>query len=140
MINKKDQSDPIDNLEYEKVLEEEIINSYESKFQKDTEEDIKKIKFYRLKRTPLEILNRTLFFFFIGSFLFSLFLAYSESKLWFILYVISALSCVFYTPNRKALKELIAAWPNIEDLIKGCLLYTSPSPRDLSTSRMPSSA
>ena len=62
MINKKDQSDPIDNLEYEKVLEEEIINSYESKFQKDTEEDIKKIKFYRLKRTPLEILNRSFFF------------------------------------------------------------------------------
>ena len=52
MINKKDKSDPIDNLEYEKVLEEEIINSYESKFQKDTEEDIKKIKFYRLKKTP----------------------------------------------------------------------------------------
>ena len=119
MINKKDQSDPIDNLEYEKVLEEEIINSYESKFQKDTQEDIKKIKFYRLKRTPLEILNRSFFFFFIGSLIFSLFLAYSESKLWFLLYVISALSCVFYTPNRKALKELIAAWPNVEDLIKG---------------------
>ena len=116
---KKYQSDPIDNLEYEKVLEEEIINSYETKFQKDNEEDIKKINFYRLRRTPLEILNRSFFFFFIGSFLFSLFLAYSESKLWFILYVISALSCVFYTPNRKALKELIAAWPNIEDLIKG---------------------
>ena len=60
MINKKDSSDPIDNLEYEKVLEEEIINSYESKFEKDTEEDSKKIKFYRLKRTPLEILNRTI--------------------------------------------------------------------------------
>jgi len=119
MINKNESSDPIDNLEYEKVLEEEIINSYESKFLKDTEEDSKKIKFYRLKRSPLEILNRSFFFFFIGSFLFSLFLAYSESKLWFILYVISALSCVFYTPNRKALKELIAAWPNIEDLIKG---------------------
>ena len=118
MINKKDQSDPIDNLEYEKVLEEEIINSYESKFLKDTEPE-KKTKFYRLKRSPLEIVNRTFFFFFIGSFLFSLFLAYSESKLWFILYVISGLSCVFYTPNRKALKELIAAWPNIEDLIKG---------------------
>jgi len=118
MINKKGQSDPIDNLEYEKVLEEEIINSYDSKFQKDTEEDSKKIKFYRLKRTPLEILNRSFFFFFIGSFLFSLFLAYSESKLWFILYLISAFSCVFYTPNRKALKELIAAWPNTEDLIK----------------------
>ena len=119
MKNTKDSSDPINYLEYEKVLEEEIINSYENKFQKDTEEDGKKIKFYRLKRTPLEIVNRTFFFFFIGSFLFSLFLAYSESKLWFILYVISALSCVFYTPNRKALKELIAAWPNIEDLIKG---------------------
>ena len=26
------------------------------------------------------------------------------------------------------------------DLNEGCLLYTSPSPRDLSTSRMPSSA
>ena len=123
MKNKKETSDPINNLEYEKVLEEEIINSYESKFLKDTEEDIKKINFYRLKRTPLEILNRSFFFFFIGSFLFSLFLAYSESKLWFILYVISALSCVFYTPNRKALKELIAAWPNIEDLIKGRSLW-----------------
>ena len=119
MINKKYRSDPIDNLEYEKVLEEEIINSYESKFQKDNKEDSKKIKFYKLKRTPLEILNRSFFFFFIGSFLFSLFLAYSESKLWFIFYVISGLSCVFYTPNRKALKELIAAWPNIEDLIRG---------------------
>ena len=123
MINKKDQSDPIDNLEYEKVIEEEIINSYESKFQKGTEEDSKKIKFYRLKRSPLEIVNRTFFFFFIGSFLFSLFLAYSESMLWFILYLISALSCVFYTPNRKALKELIAAWPNLEDLIKGRSLW-----------------
>ena len=26
------------------------------------------------------------------------------------------------------------------ELLRGCLLYTSPSPRDLSTSRMPSSA
>ena len=123
MKNKKYNSDPINNLEYEKVLEEEIINSYESKFLKDTVPDKKKTKFYRLKRTPLEIVNRTFFFFFIGSFTFSLFLAYSESKLWFILYVMSALSCVFYTPNRKALKELIAAWPNIEDLIKGRSLW-----------------
>ena len=123
MKNKNDSSDPINNLEYEKVLEEEIINSYESKFQKDTEEDSKKNKFYRLKRTPLDIVNRLFFFFFIGSFLFSLFLSFSESKLWFILYVISALSCIFYTPNRKALKELIAAWPNIKDLIKGRSLW-----------------
>ena len=123
MINKKDQRDPIDNLEYEKVLEEEIINSYDSKFEKVSESGRKKVKFYRLKRTPLEIVNRLFFFFFIGSFLFSLFLAFSESKLWFILYVMSALSCVFYTPNRKALKELIAAWPNIEDLIRGRSLW-----------------
>ena len=123
MKKKNDKRDPIDNLEYEKILEEEIINSYENKFQKDTEKDNKKNKFYRLKRTPLEVVNRLFFFFFIGSFLFSLFLAYSESKLWFILYVISAFSCVFYTPNRKALKELIAAWPNIEDLIKGRSLW-----------------
>ena len=123
MKNYNDKRDPIDNLEYEKILEEEIINSYENKFQKDTEQDNKKNKFYRLKRTPLEIINRSFFFFFIGSFLFSMFLAYSESKLWFILYVISALSCIFYTPNRKALKELIAAWPNIEDLIKGRSLW-----------------
>ena len=29
---------------------------------------------------------------------------------------------------------------SLQQLIKACLLYTSPSPRDLSTSRMPSSA
>ena len=123
MSGKSNNSNLNGNLDYEKILEEEIINSYENKFQKDTGADNKKIKFYRLKRTPLEIVNRSFFFFFIGSFLFSLFLAYSESKLWFIFYVISALSCVFYTPNRKALKELIAAWPNIEDLIKGRSLW-----------------
>ena len=49
MINKKDQSDPIDNLEYEKVLEEEIINSYESNFQRDTEPDKKRLNFTGLK-------------------------------------------------------------------------------------------
>ena len=30
--------------------------------------------------------------------------------------------------------------PAAKARFKGCLLYTSPSPRDLSTSRMPSSA
>ena len=30
--------------------------------------------------------------------------------------------------------------PRCDHLSEGCLLYTSPSPRDLSTSRMPSSA
>ena len=46
-------------------------------------------------------------------------------------------------------KDLLEILPEAEDfavndlmpaLAKGCLLYTSPSPRDLSTSRMPSSA
>ena len=32
------------------------------------------------------------------------------------------------------------AWETLNDPFKNCLLYTSPSPRDLSTSRMPSSA
>ena len=34
----------------------------------------------------------------------------------------------------------LAILRNSDDLTEGCLLYTSPSPRDLSTSRMPSSA
>ena len=123
MGNQKDNFDPLENLEYEKVIEEEIINSYESKFLSEIEPNKKNIKFYRLKRTPLEIANRLLFFFFIGSFLFSFILSYQENKVWFIFYLVSAFSCIFYTPNRKALKELIAAWPNIEDLIKGRSLW-----------------
>ena len=44
-------------------------------------------------------------------------------------------------PNREGLletpKRVVKAF---KEYFKGCLLYTSPSPRDLSTSRMPSSA
>ena len=36
--------------------------------------------------------------------------------------------------------EMLEEDLNIFGVIIGCLLYTSPSPRDLSTSRMPSSA
>ena len=39
-------------------------------------------------------------------------------------------------PSRKAMLKMITD----PDYIESCLLYTSPSPRDLSTSRMPSSA
>ena len=119
MNNKANNSNSKDNFDYEKILEEEIITSYENNFKADIDINIKNKRFLRLKRTPLEIVNRLFFFFFIGSFIFSFFLAYLESKIWFILYIFSAFSCIFYTPNRKALKELIAAWPNIEDLIKG---------------------
>jgi len=116
-------SNPNGNLDYEEILVEEIIDTYENKFEEDTNLNKKNKKYYRLKRTPLEIINRLLFFFFLGSFIFSFFLAFSENKIWFLLYLISSFSCIFYTPNRKALKELIAAWPNIEDLIKGRSLW-----------------
>ena len=52
-------------------------------------------------------------------------------------------------PNEKIIKQIIANGVNEFDVAslneiklinKICLLYTSPSPRDLSTSRMPSSA
>ena len=123
MGSKKNISNATSNLNYDEILEEEIINSYEKKFEAYSDINKKANKYYRLKRTPLEIINRLLFFLFIGSFIFSFFLAYSENKVWFIIYLISAFSCIFYTPNRKALKELIAAWPNIEDLIKGRSLW-----------------
>ena len=54
--------------------------------------------------------------------------------------------------DRKAIRRLVGGVENLRDeyakrLLEGinashqsCLLYTSPSPRDLSTSRMPSSA
>ena len=41
--------------------------------------------------------------------------------------------CPYVKAKIEAIKEIHAKF-------KGCLLYTSPSPRDLSTSRMPSSA
>lgn len=121
MSSKKNNSNSTTKLDYEEILEEEIISSYENKYGEDV--DLKNKRFYRLKRTSLEIINRLLFFSFVGSFIFSFFLSYRENKVWFILYLVSAFSCIFYTPNRKALKELIAAWPNIEDLIKGRSLW-----------------
>ena len=36
--------------------------------------------------------------------------------------------------------QIIESEQQILELLQPCLLYTSPSPRDLSTSRMPSSA
>jgi len=48
---------------------------------------------------------------------------------------------VFTFPNSAAMgAQCTAVAPDLVTLGKGCLLYTSPSPRDLSTSRMPSSA
>ena len=116
-------SESLDKVEYKDVLQEEIQNFLEIESSKSYEDMGRKNRFSRIKKTPLEIINRLLFFLFIGSFIFSFISVYSENKTWFIFYVISAFSCVFYTPNRKSLKELIAAWPNIEDIIRGRSLW-----------------
>ena len=119
----KNNSEFLDNVEYKDVLQEEIQNFLENESAMEDEFNRKKSKLNKLKRTPLEIINRLLFFLFLGSFIFSFISVYYENKTWFVFYVISAFSCVFYTPNRKALKELIAAWPNIEDIIRGRSLW-----------------
>ena len=116
-------SESLDKVEYKDVLQEEIQNFLEIESSKSYEDIERKNRLSRIKKTPLEIINRLLFFLFIGSFIFSFISVYSENKTWFLFYVISAFSCVFYTPNRKALKELIAAWPNIEDIIRGRSLW-----------------
>ncbi len=126
----KKDSEPLDNLSSQEI--EDIVRSNEILDQENErlikEEEIEAQRFSntkttkrllrRLRRSPLEVINRSLFFVFIGSFIFSFVSVYSINKLWFIFYIISAFSCVLYTPNRQALKELIAAWPNIEDLLK----------------------
>tara|TARA_Y100001934_G_scaffold43127_1_gene51967 strand:+ start:75 stop:455 length:381 start_codon:yes stop_codon:yes gene_type:complete len=116
-------SESLDKVEYKDVLQEEIQNFLEIESSDSYDKTEGKNRFSRIKKTPLEIINRLLFFLFIGSFIFSFISVYSENKTWFIFYVISAFSCIFYTPNRKALKELIAAWPNIEDIIRGRSLW-----------------
>ena len=125
----KKDSEPLDNLSSQEI--EDIVRSNEILDQENErliKEEIEAQRFSktkstkrllrRLRRSPLEVINRSLFFVFIGSFIFSFVSVYSINKLWFVFYVISAFSCVLYTPNRQALKELIAAWPNIEDLLK----------------------
>ena len=47
---------------------------------------------------------------------------------------------VFLGESEVEVENLIPRLNAITELNKDCLLYTSPSPRDLSTSRMPSSA
>ena len=122
-MSNKNNSESLNNVEYKDVLQAEIQNFLEKESNKDDKLQNKKSKLNKLKRTPLEIINRLLFFLFLGSFIFSFISVYYENKTWFVFYVISAFSCVFYTPNRKALKELIAAWPNVEDIIRGRSLW-----------------
>ena len=47
---------------------------------------------------------------------------------------------LFTSPDLESVRLDIDGDELLSDMYKVCLLYTSPSPRDLSTSRMPSSA
>ena len=135
MSEMKKGSEPLDNLSSQEIEEivrsneildqenERLIREEEMEAQRFLKTKSKKSLLRRIRRSPLEVINRSLFFVFIGSFIFSFVSVYSINKIWFIIYVISAFSCVLYTPNRQALKELIAAWPNIEDLLKNRSLW-----------------
>tara|TARA_B100000700_G_scaffold131105_1_gene146673 strand:+ start:2173 stop:2583 length:411 start_codon:yes stop_codon:yes gene_type:complete len=130
MATIKKGSEPLDNLSSDEieaiVRSNDVLDQEKARFIEEEEIEAERFsktqstkKFLRrLKRSPIEVVNRSLFFVFIGSFIFSFISVYSINKWWFIFYIISAFSCILYTPNRQALKELIAAWPNIEDLIK----------------------
>ena len=129
--NKK--SNPLEDITDEQFenLSESLnqLDLYEKKrleqFQLENDEIIKSknIAYRRITKSFLEIINRIFFFIFLVSFLFSFISIYVLNFWWFLLYLISAFSCILYTPNRKALKELIAAWPNLEDLIRNRSLW-----------------
>ena len=59
----------------------------------------------------------------------------------------NALSDIYAMGGAPISSLQLVSWPRedigfdvLSDVIKGCLLYTSPSPRDYAASRMPSSA
>ena len=92
----KKNSEPLDNLSSKEI--EDIVRSNEILDQENErliqEEEIEAQRFSktkstkrllrRLRRSPLEVINRSLFFVFIGSFIFSFVSVYSINKLWFI--------------------------------------------------------
>ena len=67
---------------------------------------------------------------------------WKETNWWFFGLLATALFARVTIPTLPELSLLLAAFALGLVLLKlgTCLLYTSPSPRDLSTSRMPSSA
>ena len=127
MTSKEEGSDSLINFTEEKLSElvkaNDALDQEEARIRNEEKEEEEKRRsekksFRRLRKSPLEILNRSLFLLFIGSFLVSFFSVYATSRWWFFWYLVSAFSCILYTPNRKALKELLDAWPNIVDLLK----------------------
>ena len=128
MTSNKEGSDSFTNFTEEKLSElvkaNDALDQEEARIRNEEIEEEEKRRsekkpFRRLRKSPLEIFNRSLFLLFLCSFLFSFVSVYATSRWWFFWYLISAFSCILYTPNRKALKELLDAWPNIVDLIKG---------------------
>ena len=128
-INK--DSDPLDDFTEEQLanLDKSIntLDQEEKRWSQEQREAIEKrvtrTPLRQLRKPPLEIINRLLLFFFLGSFFFSFVSIYAINLWWFLGYLGSAFSCILYPPNRRALKELIAAWPNLEDLIKNRSLW-----------------
>ena len=59
----KNNSEFLDNVEYKDVLQEEIQNFLEKESAIDDKFNKKQGKLSKFKRTPLEIINRLLFFF-----------------------------------------------------------------------------
>ena len=125
-INKS--SDPLDNFTNEQLseliksndaLDQEKARILKEEIEEERRRKAEKQPFRKFKKRPLEIINRPLFFVFIGSFTASFISIYAYNRWWFFIYLISAFSCILYAPNRKALKEILDAWPNIKDLING---------------------
>ncbi len=134
MASVKKRSEPLENLSSQEIADivrsNEVLDQEKARIIEEQQElkntktrKSSKKRLRRLRKSPLEVINRLLFFIFIGSFLFSFVSVYSLNSTWFYLYVVSAFSCILYAPNRQALKELIAAWPNIEDLLKNKSLW-----------------
>ncbi len=128
MILKSERdSNPLKNLTSEEIADLgktiDALDKEEARIKKEDLEEKKREEFARKpfkkarRSPPLEIINRSLFFVFLGSFVFSFFSIFAISQWWFLLYLISAFSCILYTPNRKAIKELLDAWPNLENLL-----------------------
>ncbi len=94
--------------EDETIMKEEI---------EEKQKKYKKNKYSRFNKTSIAIVNRILFVIFFITFVFSFALVFSVNRWLFMLYIVSFFSCIFYTPNRKVVKELIDAWPNVQDLL-----------------------
>ena len=84
-----------------------------------------------LKTLGSSVFSRLLTFLLISSFLFFLFDTYQESY---------GSYKVLQSSLQDKQEEVVLIQNQIDEWNNHCLLYTSPSPRDVSSSRMPSSA